>query len=209
METCNRRVAPKIYFNISSLLSFSFNPQIVLVLFSIYSHFCFLLCEDPWGVLPVCEWLCPTAMQVSLQRNANEGNSATRKQTYLRYLNLDCRLWLASPITCKWLSPWLAIELFLNSLIRIFTPLTTPSWAPSLSNIFAISMATCFQPVQHSRSGKTKLKKDGDEKKGGVDGEQGRTLWSCCPPTKWDAGEEKKGGEEREERGREEWRGAD
>ena len=63
--------------------------------------------------------------------------------------------------------------------------------------------------MQHSRSGKTKLKKDGDEKKGGVDGEQGRTLGSCRPPTKWDAGEEEKGGEEREERGREEWRGAD
>ena len=53
------------------------------------------------------------------------------------------------------------------------------------------------------------MKKDGDKKKGGVDGEKGRTLRSCRPPTKWDGGEEKKGGEEREERGREEWRGAD
>ena len=50
------------------------------------------------------------------------------------------------------------------------------------------------------------MQKEGDCEEDGVGSKQGRTLRSGSPPTKWDAAEEQKGGEEGEEGGREEGR---
>ena len=63
-----------------------------------------------------------------------------------------------------------------------------------------------LQPVKHSRCCKTKLHEYGDCEKDGVGCQEGWTLGSCSPPSKWDTAEEQKGGEEGEEGGREEWR---
>ena len=84
-ETCNRKAAPENQYISFSFLLFLLililteNQYICFSTFSSHSHFCFLLCEHPGWVLPVCEWLSSTAAEATLERggwgeiNVNEG----------------------------------------------------------------------------------------------------------------------------------------
>ena len=125
-EICNRKAAPE-----NQTWTFSF-PAFA------DSYFRFLLCKHPWRVLPVWVWLSAAAAEATLEREWNwqmgmrgRGDDEGRS------------LFFPNP-TCRWLRPWLATESFLNSWIKIFTPLTTLSCAPSLGREYVSFNFKCF-----------------------------------------------------------------
>ena len=102
------------------------------------SYFRFLLCKHPWRVLPVWVWLSAAAAEATLEREWNWQMGMRGR------VDDEGRSLFFPNATCRWLRPWLATESFLNSWIKIFTPLTTLSCAPSLGREYASYNFECF-----------------------------------------------------------------